>query len=268
MQKTIISWTNVTWNPTFGCSVVSEGCRFCYAQTIALKFGQSKKPWTGANAAENVQLKPHKLREPYKLKEPSRIFVNSMSDLFHEQIPDAYIEKVFDVMNELPQHIFQVLTKRPERAAEWTYGWASNIWMGTSVEDRRAVHRIETLKQCEARVLFISAEPLLGPLGDLDLSGIHWLIVGGESGIHMKPNSPRWMQQDWARDLKRQCIEQSVAYFYKQDSGQRTEMRPYLVEEDGSRWQWMQFPGDLRPPVNLDAPESALVESPQQLTLF
>ena len=247
MQKSIISWTNLTWNPTHGCSVVSEGCRNCYAAQLSNRYGWTKLPWTGANAAANVSLKPHKLTEPLKIKEPSRIFVNSMSDLFHPIIPDDYIRQVFDVMNRCPQHVFQILTKRPERAAEWEYGWSDHIWMGTSVEDARVRHRIDSLRRCKAKVLFLSSEPLIGPYGDTDLTGIHWVIVGGESGKNHRP-----MQQAWAREIKNLCLAQNVAFFYKQDSGFRTELRPWLVEADGSRWQWHQFPFAFTPPLNLD----------------
>lgn len=249
MQDSIIAWCDVTWNPTFGCSKVSEGCRHCYAETIALRFKHSKKPWTTPNAGENVQLKEHKLREPYKLKEPMRVFVNSMSDLFHEQVPDEYIAKVFAVMNDLPQHTFQVLTKRPERAATWPGPWTDNIWMGTSVEDYRVAHRIAELRECDAKVRFLSCEPLIGPLEEsldfVDFSGIHWIIVGGESGAHMKsPDNPRWMRQEWARHIRDLCEIHDTAYFYKQDAGIRTEMRPWLVEEDGSHTHIRQYPDE------------------------
>lgn len=243
MNKTIISWTGHTWNPVHGCSRVSEGCRNCYAEQLSRRYGFTKKPWIGANAAENVMLKPHKLRDPYRIKEPARIFVNSMSDLFHPQVPDDYIRRVFDVMNDLPQHVFQVLTKRPERAAEWAYGWADHIWMGTSVEDRRVVHRIDSLRKCPAHVRFVSAEPLIGPFGQVDLTGIHWIIVGGESG-----KNHRKMDHAWAREIKNQCVAQNVAFFFKQDSGYKTELRPWLVEEDGSRWEWQQWPDEMRAP--------------------
>lgn len=264
MQESKISWTTVTWNPTFGCSRVSEGCRFCYAETIALKFRHSDMPWTAKNAAHNVQLKPHKLKEPYKLKEPSRIFVNSMSDLFHDEIPDSYLEQVFEVMADLPQHTFQVLTKRPERAMNWRGPWPDNIWMGTTVEDSRVVDRIEKIKRCGAAVKFISAEPLIGDLNNADFSGIDWVIAGGESGQHLgdaekalkqgiDPHSvnPRWMLQSWARDIKDACVKQGIAYFYKQDSGRRTELRPYLQHEDGTYWEWHQFPGELTTPLQV-----------------
>lgn len=273
MNKTIISWTKHTWNPVHGCSRVSEGCRHCYAEQLSLRYGWTTKPWTHANAPDNVRLMPHKLKEPYKIKDGARIFVNSMSDLFHPLVPDAYIRKVFDVMNDNPHHTFQILTKRPERAAGWTYRWAPHIWMGVSVEDRRAVYRIDILRQCPAHVRFVSAEPLIDSLGQIDLTGIHWLIVGGESGKGYRP-----LDQAWAREIRDQCVEQGTAFFFKQDSGARTEMRPWLVEEDGSRWRWQQWPDEKTSPVWLDNPDDGpdhVVEihqqnekPPEQLTLL
>ncbi len=287
MQKTIISWTDKSWNPAHGCSRISEGCKFCYAETLSLRYGWTKKVWSIPNEAQNVQLKPKKLLEPYSEKEAVSIFVNSMSDLFHRTIPDCYRAAVFCVMLDQPRHTFQVLTKRPEKATDWDqrfqealkhpefiklaqeskhhrkWGqkalggqwkspWGENVWMGTSVENKRTVGRIDVLRQIPALRRFVSAEPLLGPLGEIDLEGINQLLVGGESGAHMKKGNVRWMQIDWAREIKNQCLEQGAAFFYKQDSGHRTELRPYLVEEDGSKWKWEQYPGDLRPPLELD----------------
>lgn len=248
-MATLISWTDETWNPTTGCSRVSDGCRYCYAETLSLRFGWSAKPWTHNNAAENVVLHPERLHKPYAWKEPKRVFVNSMSDLFHEQIPDDFIASVFDVMNDLPQHIFQVLTKRPERAATWAGPWTPNIWMGTSVEDRRVVHRIDALRACPAHTRFLSCEPLLGDLGAIDLTGIQWVIAGGESGSHIRTRPDRVMDHTWARRLRDQCLTATppVAFFFKQSSGVRTEMGPALVEEDGTTTIWHQFPAVALP---------------------
>jgi protein gp37 len=289
MNESKISWTKLTWNPVSGCSIVSDGCKFCYAATLSKRYGWTTKPWTIQNEAENVLMKPHKLKEPYLIKEPSRVFVNSMSDLFHRQIPDWYRAAVFSVMLDLPQHTFQVLTKRADATVDWhkrfneatasqayfdfmqtvkdkrvkaalergrshfISPWGKNIWMGTSVEDNRVLHRIDALRQCKAQVRFISAEPLIGAWGnDVDLTDIHWVIVGGESGDHMTEGNERWMKQEWAREIRDLCVTQNVAYFYKQDSGIRTEMRTYLVEEDGSKWKWEQYPGELTPATNMD----------------
>lgn len=236
MRDTIISWTNHTWNPVHGCSKISEGCRHCYAEAISLRMRQTTKDWTHANAAENITLKPHKLNEPYALKSPSMVFVNSMSDLFHELIPDDYRRQIFDVMADLPQHAFQVLTKRPALAIDWAI-WPPNVWMGVSVEDRRSVERIDLLRLIPAALRFISFEPLLEGLGELDLTGIAWAIVGGESGP-----SHRKMEMAWARSIRDQCVDQQVAFFFKQDSGWRTELRPYIVEPDGSHTVRQQYP--------------------------
>jgi len=243
---TKIRWTNETWNPTTGCSRVSAGCKHCYAEQLSLRFKRSAKPWTARNAVENVKLHPDRLRKPYMWRTAKRVFVNSMSDLFHELIPDEYIAQVFAVMTDLPQHTFQVLTKRPERAAQWAGPWTPNIWMGTSVENRKMIGRLDALRQCHAQIRFLSAEPLLGALAPIDLTRIHWVIVGGESGP-----GHRSMDPQWAREIRDACLEQNVAFFFKQDSGPRTEMRPWL---DGMMWE--QYPGELTPPY----PASQLLE--------
>ena len=253
-QTTKISWTHHTWNPVHGCSKVSPGCDRCYAETLSLRKGFTKKAWTGENAAENVLLKPHKLREPYKYKEPSRVFVNSMSDLYHPQIPDDYIAEVFAIMNDLPQHTFQVLTKRPRRAARWEGEWTPNIWQGVSVEDRKRLFRINQLRECPAEVRFLSLEPLLEDLGEIDLTGIHWVIVGGESGKGYRP-----MPHEWARDIRDQCVEKGVAFFFKQSAAHRTEKGTELEETDGTKSVWHQFP---------DTMPAAPPKDPEQMTLL
>lgn len=251
MNKSIISWTNLSWNPTHGCHKISAGCANCYAESLSLRRGWTKKPWTSANAAENVMLKPHKLHEPLKVKEPSRIFVNSMSDLFHENIPDDYRRQIFDVMNQCQHHVFQILTKRPEIAASWDYGWSDHIWMGTSVESEKVAGRIDHLRQCgtSSTLKFISAEPLIAPLGLIDLTGIKWVIVGGESG----PNAVRRnMPHTWARDVRDQCVAAKVAFFFKQSSAYKTELGCALHHSDGSFWKWEQWPNQLDSPVTAE----------------
>lgn len=250
-MATLISWTDETWNPTTGCSKVSEGCRYCYAEGLSLRFGWSKKPWTKPNEAENVICHPARLRKPFTWKKPSRVFVNSMSDLFHEVVPGAFIADVFEVMVATPQHTYQILTKRPERAAEWGGPWPANVWLGTSVEDQRVANRIDAIRRCGAQTKFLSCEPLIGPL-DYDMAGIDWVICGGESGRHMTAGNPRWMQMEWARRLRDTCEDAGTAFFFKQDSGSRTEMRPWLVEEDGSCWEWHQYPGHHAAPVRVN----------------
>ena len=249
MNDTLIGWAMKTWNPVHGCSKVSPGCDNCYAETLSLRYGWTKLPWTGENAKENIRLRPDKLREPYKLKEPSRVFVNSMSDLFHPEVPDDFIAQVFEVMNDCPQHVFQVLTKRPRRAAKWAGDWTENIWMGTSIEDRKRLFRIDQLRECPAKVRFLSLEPLLEDLGELDLDGIHWVIVGGESGKGYRP-----MPHEWARNIRDQCVKKGVAFFFKQSAAYRTEMGTELEEVDSTKSTWQQFP-DTMPAVQPQDPE-------------
>ncbi len=303
---TKIGWTDQTWNPTTGCSRVSEGCRHCYAESLSLRNGWSRKPWTHNNAPENVVLHPERLRKPYSWKTPSRVFVNSMSDLFHEQVPDAFIAQVFAVMADLPQHTFQVLTKRPERAATWPGPWPANVWMGTSTENQRAAdERIPHLLRTPAAVRFISAEPLLGPLDiapylwatwingrelpkptnwiGLDsnmymppyysarlLPALDWVIVGGESGAHIPSTPERHMDHGWARSIRDQCVAAGVAFWFKQSSSVRTEMGTELIEVDGTTTVWRQFPDDAATIVTVAAPEPvpALPQGQLQLPLF
>lgn len=244
MNETAISWTNATWNPTHGCSRVSEGCRHCYAERLSLQKGFTRLPWTKPNEQANVLLKSHKLRDPLTLKEPSRIFVNSMSDLFHPMIPDSYLDRVWDTMRLTPQHTYQILTKRPERAGTWHGPWLSNIWMGTSIEDRKSLTRLETLRACPALVRFLSLEPLLEDLGPLDLAGIAWVIVGGESGPGYRP-----MPHAWARSIRDSCLTQHVPFFFKQSAAPRTELGTALHHEDQHFWHWGQYPGQFIPPT-------------------
>ena len=243
MKKTRIGWTTRSWGISHGCSRVSEGCDRCYAERISLENGWTKKEWTHENAAENVQLKPQRLTEPYRLKEPSIIFVNSMSDLFHKEVPDSFIAEVFKVMNACPQHVFQILTKRPRRAARWQGAWTGNIWQGVSVENRKTLFRIDQLRECPANVRFLSLEPLLEPLGELDLTGIHWVIVGGESGPGFRP-----MEHTWAREIRDQCLDSDVPFFFKQSAAFKNETGTELEEADGTKTTWQQFPPMPPPP--------------------
>jgi protein gp37 len=232
---------------------VSEGCRYCYAERISLRFGRSKHPWSAAYAAKNIVLHPDRLDIPRTIRKPSRIFVNSMSDAFHELVPDDFISAMFTVMNDLLRHQFLILTKRPERAASWPGPWTENIWMGTSIENARVLHRLDAIRQCGARVRFISFEPLLGRIGRIDLSGIHWVIVGGESGPNYRP-----MDHAWAREIRDQCVERGTPFFFKQASAYRSERDPYLVEEDGRAFMWRQYPGDMAAPSEVKPEERKL----------
>lgn len=240
-NKTAIEWTDATWNPVTGCSKVSPGCAHCYAERLSTRFQQTTRRWTAANAAENVALHPERLLTPLSWRQPRMVFVNSMSDLFHELVPDAFIEQVFATMGLASRHTFQILTKRPELMRGWFEGsgagWARpplrNVWLGTSIENNRWVHRADELRATPAAVRFVSAEPLLGPLPSLDLEGIDWLIVGGESGPIHRPIDAKWV-----RDLRDRAREAGVAFFFKQWGGR--------VATSGGRTldgrEWSEFP--------------------------
>lgn len=215
---TSIEWTEATWNPVVGCSKVSPGCAHCYAERLSLRFGTTKKPWLPQHALENVRLHPERLDQPMRWRRPRMIFVNSMSDLFHEGVPLSFVQQVFEVMVECDRHVFQILTKRHERLAELApeLPWPENVWMGVSIENRRWVERADALRAVPAAVRFISAEPLLGPLDGLDLGGIHWLIAGGESGPGYRP-----VHLEWLRQLRDECADAGVPFFFKQWGGIR-----------------------------------------------
>jgi len=209
-----IEWTQATWNPVTGCDKVSPGCAHCYAETFAERF----RGVAGHHFEQGFDLKlwPQRLEMPLKWRTPKLIFVNSMSDIFHERVPLDYIQRIFDVMGRAHWHRFQVLTKRHERMAELApqLPWASNVWMGVSIENSRWASRADALRQVPAAVRFISAEPLLGPLTNLDLSRIDWLIAGGESGHGHRPVEP-----DWIRELRDKCDASGAAFFFKQWGG-------------------------------------------------
>ena len=221
VTDTKIEWTESTWNPVRGCTRISEGCRFCYAERIASRFareglayeGIAKMTKAGPRWTNRIQLVRHLLEQPLKWKKSRSIFVNSMSDLFHEDVPFAYIQEVFGVMERADWHQFQVLTKRAERLAELSpkLVWSPNVWMGVSVEDEDYTFRIDCLRGTPAQTKFLSLEPLLGGLGNLKLDGIDWVIVGGESGPNARP-----MKEEWVTDIRNQCRAASVPLFVKQ----------------------------------------------------
>ncbi len=240
--NTSIEWTEQTWNPAIGCSKVSSGCAHCYAEVMARRLKAM-----GVKGYENgfqIRLLPYRLNEPLKRRRPTIYFVNSMSDLFHEAIPDDYIRQVFDVIRQAPQHTFQILTKRAERMATFfdSYGTApNNAWLGVTVEDRaHGVPRLDWVRQVPARIRFVSAEPLLEDLGTLDLSGIHWVIVGGESGPQARP-----MQKEWVMNIKGQCETQHSAFFFKQWGGWGVDGKKRAKRQNGRLLQgrtWDQMP--------------------------
>jgi len=209
-----IEWTETTWNPVTGCTKISHGCKHCYAERLAKRL----QAMGMAKYSEGFQATTHpaSLQEPFKWKHSTVVFVNSMSDLFHKVIPSEFILQVFEVMNQTPQHTYQVLTKRPSRVHQLNdkLTWTPNIWLGTSIESERWMPRIDWLKATSAKTKFLSLEPLLGPLPSLDLSGIDWAIVGGESGPGARP-----MEADWVRDIRDRCVDSQVPFFFKQWGG-------------------------------------------------
>lgn len=227
--KSSIEWTESTWNPVTGCTKISPGCKHCYAERMAKRLKAMGQP----NYVNGFELTLHKdaLELPLRWKKPQTIFVNSMSDLFHEDVPDTFILSAFDVMRRASWHRFQVLTKRSERITEISphLPWANNIWMGVSVENADAAFRIDYLRRTEAHIKFLSLEPLLGPLPHLDLAGINWVIVGGESGPGARP-----MDEGWVIDLRRQCQRAGVSFFFKQWGGVQKKKAGRLLE--GRTW--------------------------------
>jgi protein gp37 len=206
-----IEWTDATWNPVRGCTKISPGCAHCYAETFAERFrGVPGHPY---QQGFDLKLVPEKLDEPLKWRKPRLVFVNSMSDLFHERVPTNFVRKVFATMVKAEWHQFQLLTKRPERASKLAsrLPWPSNVWLGVSVESQRYTHRIDVLREIPAEKRFLSLEPLLGPLRRLNLDSIHWVIVGGESGPRARP-----MEEAWVLDIRAQCQSADVPFFFKQ----------------------------------------------------
>jgi len=217
-EKSAIEWTDATWNPVTGCTKVSPGCKHCYAERLANRLramGNARYK----NGFE-LTLHPDVLERPLRWRRPRRIFVNSMSDLFHEQIPPDFVQRAFAVMADASQHVFQILTKRPERVVELAdrLTWPTNVWMGVSVETQEYAWRTDLLRKVPAAVRFLSLEPLLGPLSGLDLTGIHWVIVGGESGPGHRP-----ARADWIRGIRDLCGDKDTAFFFKQWGGENTE---------------------------------------------
>jgi protein gp37 len=227
-----IEWTDATWNPVTGCAKISPGCKHCYAERLANRL-HAMGNRNYQNGFE-LTLQPHMLDLPLKWKAPKRIFVNSMSDLFHIDVPLSYVQQVFDVMRRAHWHQFQVLTKRAERIEEVSdeLFWAPNIWMGVSVENEKYAYRIEHLRKTGARTKFLSIEPLIGPVGKLNLKGIDWVIVGGESG----PGA-RSMEPDWVTSVRDQCLRANVSFFFKQWGGVFKKKTGRVL--DGRTWDDM-----------------------------
>ena len=214
MAQSSIEWTEMTWNPTTGCDKISAGCKYCYAEVMTRRL----EAMGIEKYKDGFKVRTHEdsLQTPFSWKKPKVVFVNSMSDLFHPKVPLSFIQKVFFVMNETPQHTYQVLTKRADRLFELheQLNWSSNIWMGVSVEDDRVTDRINFLRETNAQTKFLSCEPLIGPLKNLNLQNINWVIVGGESG-----RKARSMHESWVWDIRQQCQDEGVKFFFKQWGG-------------------------------------------------
>lgn len=227
-----IEWTDATWNPIRGCTKISPGCKHCYVERFAERFrGVAGHPF---EQGFDLRLVTEKVDAPLHWKRPQRIFVNSMSDLFHEDVPLSYIERIFGVMNQANWHQYQVLTKRAERleAVSSQLPWAPHIWMGVSVENQDYLWRIDHLRRTKAHIKFLSVEPLLGPLGTVSLRGIDWVIAGGESGPGARP-----MEVSWLKDIRDQCLQAGVAFFFKQWGGVQKKRNGRELE--GRTWDEM-----------------------------
>jgi protein gp37 len=230
--KTGIEWTQATWNPVTGCTKISTGCKNCYAERMAVRLKAMGNP--SYSYGFNVTLHDNLLSLPLSWKKPQHIFVNSMSDLFHKNVPIEFLQSVFDVMNKAHWHRFQILTKRSDRLVELNsiLNWAPNIWMGVSVENKDCLYRIDDLQKTSAHIKFISFEPLLGPLGNMNLDGIDWAIVGGESG----PGARR-IDPSWVTDIRDQCNRNHIPFFFKQWGGVNRKKAGRVLE--GRTWEEM-----------------------------
>lgn len=239
MAQSQIEWTESTWNPLTGCDKISPGCKYCYAERMATRLRAMGQP-NYANGF-NLTMHDHVLERPLQWKTPQVIFVNSMSDLFHKDVPIEFIQKVFSVMRKAWWHQFQVLTKRSERLAELSsqIDWSNNVWMGVSVENDDYTFRIEHLRKTQACIKFLSLEPLLGPLPNLNLENIDWVIVGGESGPKARP-----IKEEWVVDIRDQCLAANVPFFFKQWGGTNKKKTGRILQ--GKIWDQMPLPKELK----------------------
>jgi len=231
-SNSAIEWTDATWNPVTGCTKISPGCKNCYAERLALRLKEMGNP--RYKNGFRITLHPDQLDLPLRWGKPRMIFVNSMSDLFHELVPDEYIKKVFATMVKADWHIFQILTKRAQRLAKLApeLPWPAHVWQGVSVESQAYTKRVNALQKVPAAVRFLSVEPLLGPIGKLPLNGIHWVIVGGESGPRHRP-----IKSEWVREIRKHCLAADVPFFFKQWGGRTAKAGGRML--DGRTWDQM-----------------------------
>ncbi|NQV56793.1 MAG: phage Gp37/Gp68 family protein [Rhodospirillales bacterium] len=238
--KSSIEWTDATWNPVTGCTKISSGCDNCYAERFSERFrGVPGHPF---EMGFDLTLRPNRLDQPLKWRSPKTIFVNSMSDLFHKEVPSSYVDQVFDTMEQADWHVFQVLTKRSSRLRNYVNKRYANdpvpshIWLGVSIEDGTKKSRLRHLQQANAAVRFLSIEPLIGPVGEIDLDGVSWVIVGGESGPRFREVDP-----EWVREVRDQCVRAEVAFFFKQWGGFRPKTGGRMLDER----EWDEYPDFL-----------------------
>ena len=240
MNKTKIEWCDYTWNPITGCTPISPGCANCYAKKHAARLQGNPNPKVAHKYRNGFKptVHPQYLEEPFRWRKPRMVFVNSMSDTFHKDVPEEFIKKLFETMAACPQHIFQVLTKRADRMAELSGQiiWPDNVWAGVTVESAEYLDRMDQLRRVPAQVRFISFEPLLGPIREIDFRGIHWAIVAGESGPRARP-----MDLEWARDIRDQSRDAGVAFFFKQVGGKDRHKGGVLL--DGR--EWTEYPQQI-----------------------
>jgi len=211
MNPTNIEWTDRVWNPSKGCSKISEGCKYCYAESFAKRL--QAMGMEDYKDGFKFKILPHRLNEPLKIKKPQKFFVNSMSDLFHDDMPEEYLNQIFDVINQTPQHTYQILTKRAENMFEYfqNHNVPDNVWLGVTVENSSYIYRIDILRKIKTTIKFVSFEPLIGPIDKIDLKNIDWVIVGGESG-----NRARLIKPEWVNNIYLQCKKQNIPFFFKQ----------------------------------------------------
>ncbi|MEW6508806.1 MAG: phage Gp37/Gp68 family protein [Bacteroidota bacterium] len=243
MKQTKIEWTEKVWNPSIGCDKVSAGCKFCYAEVFAKRLNAMGVE--DYKDGFSFKILPHRLEEPLKIKKPTKFFVNSMSDLFHEEMPFEYLDMIFDVIKKTPHHIYQILTKRDKIMSAYFYDneVPDNVWLGVSVENATCKKRIDTLRKINAEIRFISFEPLIGSVGEINLEDIHWAIVGGESGV-----KARLIKTIWIEEIFKQCKQQDVAFFFKQWGTWGADEIKRNKKANGRKFRgrvWSEFPKQL-----------------------